>query len=99
MKEVFEIRPSKKITEKGKAYFTDDEIIDIGGKIPYLAATSKNNGIAGYSNRAPNNKGDCITVATAAVASDTVFYQENDFIGRLQVSTIRRIDKRHRRTG
>ena len=89
---MFLVEPVKRITEKGKSYIPDDEIIGCGGNTPYIAAISKNNGITGYSDRDANNKGDCITLSTTAASPDTVFYQPDDFIGRQQMSSIRRID-------
>ena len=50
------------------------------GKFPVVANTSTNNGIGGYSNLEPNEKGGIITFSDTTTA-DSIFYQPNDFIG------------------
>lgn len=90
--EVFSIESVNKLSIKGKNYVMDKDIVSEDGMTPYIAAISTNNGITGYSNYSANNKGDCITLSTTADSSNTVFYQEQSFIGRQQIAGIRRID-------
>lgn len=91
--DVFSIESVKKLSIPGKNYIMDRDIIDKDGTVPYIAAVSTNNGITGYSSKYDaNNKGDCITLSTTADSSNTVFYQEDDFIGRQQIAGIRRKD-------
>lgn len=90
--DVFSVKHVQKLKLPGRAYVMDKDIISEDGKTPYIAAISRNNGITGYSNYMPNNKGDCITLSTTADSSNTVFYQEDDFIGRQQIAEIRRKD-------
>lgn len=90
--EVFSIESVNKLSIKGKNYVMDKDIISEDGTTPYIAAISTNNGITGYSNYLANNKGDCITLSTTADSSNTVFYQEQPFIGRQQIAGIRRAD-------
>lgn len=91
--DVFSVESVKKLSIHGKNYIMDRDIIDKDGTIPYIAAISTNNGITGYSSKyKANNRGDCITLSTTADSSNTVFYQENDFIGRQQIASVRRKD-------
>lgn len=90
--DVFTVLPTKKISIPGKAYVMDNDIITEDGIVPYIAAISTNNGIKGYSKYEANNDGGCITLSTTADSSNTVFYQESDFIGRQQIAAIRRKD-------
>lgn len=90
--EVFSVESVNKLSIKGKNYVMDKDIVSEDGTTPYIAAISTNNGITGYSNYSANNKGDCITLSTTADSSNTVFYQEQSFIGRQQIAGIRRID-------
>lgn len=89
---VFSVESVNKLSIKGKNYIMDKDIVSEDGTTPYIAAISTNNGITGYSNYLANNKGDCITLSTTADSSNTVFYQEQSFIGRQQIAGIRRID-------
>lgn len=93
--DVFSVNSVKKLSIKGKSYIRDDDIISKNGRTPYIAAISTNNGITGYSNYAANNDGDCITLSTTADSSNTVFYQEDPFIGRQQIAEIRLKDGMH----
>lgn len=90
--DVFSVESVNKLSIKGRNYIMDKDVISEDGKIPYIAAISTNNGITGYSNYPANNEGDCITLSTTADSSNTVFYQENPFIGRQQIAGIRRKD-------
>ena len=93
--DIFSVNSVKKLSIKGKSYIRDDDIISKNGRTPYIAAISTNNGITGYSNYAANNEGDCITLSTTADSSNTVFYQEDPFIGRQQIAEIRLKDGKH----
>jgi hypothetical protein len=90
--EVFSVVNVNRFTYKGKAYVPDSEIVSPDGDVPYIAAVSTNNGITGYSTIAPNNNGGCITLSTTADSSNTVFYQDDPFIGRQQIAELRRLD-------
>ena len=94
--DVFSVESVSKLSIPEKNYIMDRDIIDKDGTVPYIAAISTNNGITGYSSKYDaNNKGDCITLSTTADSSNTVFYQEDDFIGRQQIAGIRRKDKQY----
>jgi len=52
-----------------------------GGKVPLVTNSSTENGIMGFSNLEPNNKGNSLTCSDTTMGADTMFYQERDFIG------------------
>lgn len=83
--ELFDIKRLVRVSGDNGEYIKDHEIIDSNGTCPYIAAVSVNNGIKGYSNREPNNKGNCITFSTTTESATTVFYQPVDFVGRQQM--------------
>ncbi|WP_418451570.1 restriction endonuclease subunit S [Alistipes putredinis] len=72
--ELFDIHPTK-------AYkLTNKDLIVCDGTIPVVVNSSYNNGIGGYSNLAPTEKGNIITFSDTTSA-DAIFYQESEFIG------------------
>ena len=75
MGELFEINPTK--------YYrlSNDEIISKDGSVPLISNSSTENGVMGFSNLEPNNKGNTITCSDTTIGADTMFYQEKDFIG------------------
>lgn len=88
--ELFNCKPLNRPEIAGyTGYVKDDMVISPYGHTPYLAATSDNNGISGYSNLKANNKANVITLSTTADSSNTVFYQEQEFIGRQQMEGLR----------
>ena len=72
---MFEINPTK--------YYrlSNDEIISKDGSVPLISNSSTENGVMGFSNLEPNNKGNTITCSDTTIGADTMFYQEKDFIG------------------
>lgn len=46
-----------------------------------ISNSSTNNGVMGFSNLKANNKGNTITCSDTTLGADTMFYQQNDFIG------------------
>ena len=75
MGELFEINPTK--------YYrlSNDEIISKDGTVPLISNSSTENGVMGFSNLEPNNRGNTITCSDTTIGADTMFYQEKDFIG------------------
>lgn len=73
--DLFEINPTK--------YYRlqNEEIINERGKVPLVSNSSTDNGIMGFSNLEPNNKGNSITCSDTTLGAETMFYQEKDFIG------------------
>ncbi|AIN71126.1 phosphoribosylglycinamide formyltransferase [Flavobacterium psychrophilum FPG101] len=75
MGDLFEITPTNYYRLQNR------EIISANGKIPLISNSSTENGIMGFSNLTPLNKGNSITCSDTTIGADTMFYQENDFIG------------------
>ena len=73
--DLFEINPTNYYRLQNR------EIISENGRIPLISNSSTENGIMGFSNLAPLNKGNSITCSDTTIGADTMFYQENDFIG------------------
>ncbi len=71
--ELFDIHPT--IAYK----LTNIKLLD-GGKNPVVVNSAYNNGIGGYSTQPTTEKGNMITFSDT-VDANTIFYQENDFIG------------------
>lgn len=51
------------------------------GLVPLASNQSTNNGVMGFSKLKALNKGNTITCSDTTVGVDTMFYQEDDFIG------------------
>ena len=77
--DLFEINPTKSYS------LTNEEILDEYGTVPLVSNQATNNGVMGYSRLKANNKGRSITCSDTTVGADTMFYQENDFIGYAHV--------------
>ena len=73
--DLFDINPTKYYKLK------NEEIISKNGKIPLVSNSSINNGVMGYSNLEANNVGNTITCSDTTLGAETMYYQENDFIG------------------
>ena len=72
--ELFDIRPTKNYG------LTNQKLFATKGDIPVVVNSSLNNGIGGYTNLEPTEKGNTITFSDTTT-SDSIFYQPNDFIG------------------
>jgi hypothetical protein len=51
------------------------------GTVALISNSSSDNGVMGFSNLDANNKGNTITCSDTTLGTDTMFYQQNDFIG------------------
>ncbi|MDU7538061.1 MAG: restriction endonuclease subunit S, partial [Peptostreptococcaceae bacterium] len=71
---MFEIRPTKAYKKLNADLFTE------GGKIPVVTNSSMDNGVTGYSDLKPTEKGNIITYSDTTT-SEGIFYQPCDFIG------------------
>ena len=73
--DLFEINPTK--------YYklSNEEIISHNGVIPLISNSSVNNGVMGLSNFPALNNGNSLTCSDTTLGSETMFYQEGDFIG------------------
>lgn len=63
--------------EKKKAL--PQNALTLGGKIPYVTTSSKENGVSEFVNEEPNAKGKCLSVALNGSCGQT-FFQTDDFI-------------------
>lgn len=77
----------RETTKTYKGYNSDDLIVD-AGIIPVVVNSSKNNGIAGYSNYKALNSGNVITFSDTVNPEETIFYQKEDFIGFSHVNKL-----------
>ena len=73
--DLFEINPTK--------YYRlqNEEIISKNGNVPLVSNSSTENGVMGFSNLKPLNKGNTLTCSDTTLGADTMFYQQKDFIG------------------
>ena len=72
---MFEINPTKYYKLK------NEEIISENGDVPLISNSSTDNGVMGYSNLKPLNKGNSLTCSDTTLGAETMYYQEKDFIG------------------
>ena len=80
--DLFEINPTKYYKLKNK------EIIAENGKIPLISNSSTNNWIMWFSNLKANNKWNTLTCSDTTLWADTMYYQENDFIGYSHIQNL-----------
>lgn len=72
--ELFDIHPTN-------AYkLTNSHIFHADGKNPVVTNSSVNNGVTGYSNLNPTERGNMITYSDTTT-SEGIFYQSDDFVG------------------
>ena len=72
--DLFDIHPTK-------AYkMTNSTLMENDGKYPVVVNSSYNNGIGGYTNQPPTEKGNIITFSDTT-SSDAIFYQKGPFVG------------------
>lgn len=82
MGELFKIQPTKYYKLK------NEEIISKNGKVPLISNSSTDNGVMGFSNLKGNNKGNTITCSDTTLGAETMYYQENDFIGYSHIQNL-----------
>lgn len=75
MGSLFDINPTK--------YYrlSNEEILQGNGNIPLISNQSVDNGVMGFSELEALNKGNSITCSDTTIGTETMFYQEKDFIG------------------
>ena len=72
--DLFDIHPTK-------AYkMTNSTLMENDGKYTVVVNSSYNNGIGGYTNQQPTEKGNIITFSDTT-SSDAIFYQKYPFVG------------------
>jgi len=72
---LFDINPTKYYKLK------NEKIISQNGKVPLISNSSTDNGVMGFSNLNANNIGNTITCSDTTLGAETMYYQENNFIG------------------
>lgn len=77
----------RQTTKAYSGYNADDLVMD-GGTVPVVVNSSKNNGIAGYSNYKALNDGNVITFSDTVNPEETIFYQKENFIGFSHVNKL-----------
>ena len=80
--DLFEINPTKWYK------LTNEEIISENGIVPLVSNSSTDNGVMGFSSLEANNKGNTLTCSDTTLGADTMFYQENDFIGYQHIQNL-----------
>ena len=80
--DLFEINPTKWYK------LTNEEIISENGIVPLVSNGSTDNGVMGFSTLEANNKGNTLTCSDTTLGADTMFYQENDFIGYQHIQNL-----------
>lgn len=71
---LFDIHPTKSYG------LTNNDLYEINGIFPVISNTSINNGVGGYTNLKPTEKGNMVTYSDTTT-SDGIFYQPSDFVG------------------
>jgi hypothetical protein len=73
--ELFEINPTRWYK------LTNNEILSEKGTIPLVTNSFANNGVMGFSKLQANNAGNTISCSDTTVGAETMFYQQDNFIG------------------
>lgn len=68
--------------------FNSSALITPNGKNRVVVNSAKNNGIAGRTDLEPLNKGNVVTLSDTVNSDETIFYQEEDFIGFSHVNKL-----------
>lgn len=80
--DLFEINPTKYYRLQNEQIINDD------GIVPLISNSSRDNGVMGFSKLASNNVGNTITCSDTTLGADTMFYQENGFIGYSHIQNL-----------
>lgn len=86
IQDLFEVSPSKAYT------MNDGDILSEYGKTPYVSNQSQNNGYIGWSDLAPLNPSNVITLSDTWQSERTIFYQPNEFIGKSHLQVMNAYD-------
>ncbi|WP_105145293.1 restriction endonuclease subunit S [Streptococcus suis] len=78
----------KRLTTLTYSGYNADDLVMDDGTVPVIVNSSKNNGVAGYSNYKALNEGNVITFSDTVNPEETIFYQKNDFIGFSHVNKL-----------
>lgn len=72
---LFDINPTRYY------HLSNEEILSNNGNVPLISNQSVNNGVMGLSALKALNRGNSITCSDTTIGTETMFYQEKDFIG------------------
>lgn len=86
IQELFEIKPTKNYG------LTNEKLFETKGTTPVVVNSSLNNGIGGFVDLEPTEKGNIITFSDTTT-SDAIFYQPKDFIGYSHVQGVYPLEK------
>jgi hypothetical protein len=78
---LFDIHPTKSYG------LTNSKLFETTGKTPVIVNSSRDNGVGGYVDLEPTEKGNIITFSDTTTA-DSIFYQPDDFIGYSHVQGV-----------
>ena len=84
--DLFDIHPTKNYS------LTNDKLFKTNGKVPVIVNSSFDNGIGGYVDLEPLEKGGIVTFSDTTT-SDSIFYQPQAFIGYSHVQGMYPYDK------
>lgn len=80
--DLFEISPTK--------YYrlANDKILSKSGITPLVSNASIANGVMGFSNLNPLNKGNSLSCSDTTLGAETMYYQKNDYIGYQHIQSL-----------
>ena len=80
--DLFEINPTK--------YYRlgNDNIISENGMIPLVSNASIDNGVMGFSNLPPLNKGNSLSCSDTTLGAETMYCQKDDYIGYQHIQAL-----------
>lgn len=80
--DLFEINPTK--------YYrlANDKILSKSGITPLVSNASIANGVMGFSNLNPLNKGNSLSCSDTTLGAETMYYQKNDYIGYQHIQSL-----------
>lgn len=80
--DLFEINPTKYYRLK------NDNRISENGMIPLVSNASIDNGVMGFSNLPPLNKGNSLSCSDTTLGAETMYYQKDDYIGYQHIQAL-----------
>ena len=80
--DLFEINPTK--------YYRleNDKIMSENGTTPLVSNASIDNGVMGFSNLPPLNKGNSLSCSDTTLGAETMYYQKDDYIGYQHIQSL-----------
>lgn len=66
----------------------NDKILSKSGTTPLVSNASIDNGVMGFSNLNPLNKGNSLSCSDTTLGAETMYYQKNDYIGYQHIQSL-----------